>query len=105
MGTPSTRHAIVTADELDALLGTVTAPRLDLTKVTGMLSEAAVCELATESTGNTAHTVRGLIEGVILRHGGTLDRAALAALHAVAYYHVPKLQERMEAMGGGTCAD
>ena len=37
--------------------------------------------------------------------GDKLDRAALAALHAVAYYHVPKLQERMEAIDGGTCAD
>lgn len=93
----------VTEAELDAIFDAALGPapaRYPLSKITDMLSEDAVCELATESTGDTAQTVQALIEGVIQQHFDTLDRAALAALNAVAYYHVPKLQDRVNDLGG-----
>ncbi|MDO8906836.1 hypothetical protein [Hydrogenophaga sp.] len=84
---------LVTAEELDTLLAMPAGIRFDLAGVTKGLPMDALCELATESTGNTAQTVQGLIEGVIRQYGNTLDDAAIAALNAVAHYHVPKLQE------------
>lgn len=83
----------VTAEDLDAILGNVRYPRFDPTKIINRLSDDEVCELATESTGNTTQTVQGLIDGVIQQCGGALPRDALAALNAVAWYHVPILQE------------
>lgn len=90
----------VTEAELDAAL----APRYAVSRITDKLSEDAVCELATESIGNTAQTVQALIEGVIQQHYASLDRAALAALNAVAYFHVPLLQDRVNDLGGGASA-
>jgi hypothetical protein len=98
----------ITADELSAALAPVAnvgVPRFDLTKITERLSEREVCELATEATGNTAQTVQGLIEGVIRQCGEMLSRDALAALNAVAWYHVPKLQERADELERGNRAD
>lgn len=85
-----------TAEELAAALmpsANVRHPRFDLTKVTNQLPERDVCELATETTGNTAQTVQGLIEGVIRQCGDVLPPNAIAALNAVAWYHVPNLQD------------
>jgi hypothetical protein len=90
----------VTAAELDAVL-LPRSPRYPLSRITSKLSDDAVCELATETVGSTVTTVQGLIDGVIWQHAPMLDGAALAALHAVAYYHVPKLQDKLNARGGG----
>lgn len=94
MEMPSTD--LVTAEELDTLLAMPARVRFDVAGVTKGMPMDALCELATESAGNTARTVQGLMEGVIRQYGDTLDDAALAALNAVAHYHVPKLQERID---------
>lgn len=107
MGSRKAVTATVFEAELDAMLDTALgpcSPRYPLSRITDKLSEDAICELATESIGNTAQTVQALIEGVIQQHYDTLDRAALAALNAVAYYHVPKLQGRVNDLGGGASA-
>jgi hypothetical protein len=95
MGMSSTSPA-VTMEELDAVLSAPPLIRFDVERVTARLPMDVLCELATESTGNTARTVQGLIEGVIVRYGASLDDAALAALNAVAFYHVPVQQERLD---------
>lgn len=105
MGHRKPTSALITLGELDCALDSAVAPRIDTTSLTQGLSEAEVCELATETTGDTAQTVQALIEGVILKHGGKLNRSALAALNAVAYYHVPNLQDRYDALMGMPDAD
>lgn len=103
MGTPPIN--LITAEELDTALVEPARVRFDVAGATKGLHMDAMLELATEPIGNTAQTVQGLIEGVIRQYGNTLDDAALAALNAVAYYHVPNLQESHDAMERGHRAD
>ncbi len=64
------------------------------------LSNEELFDLACEANGDTAQTVRGLVGGVLARHGHLLDRAAQAALLAVIEYHVPQLQDEVSALVG-----
>ncbi|MFD0667346.1 hypothetical protein ACT80S_06480 [Ramlibacter sp. MAHUQ-53] len=62
------------------------------------ISNDDLCELATESQGNTAQTVDALIEGVLARCGHALDDAAHAALIAIQRLHVPQLQDAFDEL-------
>jgi len=66
--------------------------------LTNGITEADLCELATETNGSTAETVSALIEGVLTRYGHLMDEAAHAALNAIRDYHVPMLQDAIEDM-------
>ncbi len=57
-----------------------------------------LCDVATEDEAGTVGTVQGLIEGVLNRYEGVLDDAAVAALLAVAHWHVPLMQDDIDAL-------
>ena len=59
------------------------------------LTDDDLCELACECTGDTVQTVASLIGGVLTRYGHLMDDAAIAALNAVAHYHVPQMADAL----------
>ena len=95
----------VTMEELETALAQPAPARFDVLSLTASMPMDVLCEMATESNGNAARTVQGLIEGVILKYGDSMDNAALAALNAVAFYHVPKMQERIQRLEGDISAN
>ncbi len=59
------------------------------------IDDDELCELATEQEGGPLATIKGLIEGLLIKHKD--DTATIAALHAIMGYHLPDLIE--EATG------
>ena len=94
------QHAAITADDIDAALAVPLGPRIAQTAWVQRLTEGGeptcdddmLCELACERdpAGPTA-TIRGLIEGLLIRHAA--DPATTAALTAIACYHLPDLTD------------
>lgn len=80
-------HAPLTLDALDAALTAtpVTLPVLDASMDLDELLEIAA---ETDERGPLA-TIKGLLEGLRMRHAG--DDATLAVLAAVEHYHLPML--------------
>lgn len=71
---------------------------LNSTHTTTPLPTSEALEIAAELEGNTAQVVRALIEGVLADPRNHLTDPALAALHAIAYLHVPNLQETADEL-------
>ena len=98
------RHADL-LHELDALLDSKTNPALDLGAITADMDAHELADIAAECEGDTAQTVADLIEGVLLRDGGKLSAASIAALESIRTYHVPTLQDALRSAEGGRYAD
>jgi hypothetical protein len=79
-------------DDLAALLDTPASPWVDrlVSARTADLDLHELCELAAEvQPGGTLATVRGLLEGLMVRHAH--DDVTVAALSAVLDLHLPNL--------------
>jgi hypothetical protein len=89
----------VTTEELDAILQTRTllVPSIGGTHLhypeylAHNLGDDELCELATEQEGGPLATIKGLIEGLLIKHKD--DTATKATLHAIMVYHLPDLIE------------
>jgi hypothetical protein len=57
-----------------------------------------LCELAMENEGGPLEAIKGLIEGLLVKH--SRDPATTAALTAIMSYHLPDLIELTEENAG-----
>jgi hypothetical protein len=58
------------------------------------LDDDELCELATEQEGGPLATIKGLIEGLLIKHKN--DSKTTAALNAIMVCHLPDLIELVE---------